>query len=187
MQCSCCHGGHNMTTQYSLQDLNTLIPEIDWLYVWLVTENWESETFLTSNKYFCENGSNKANIFVFFRLELFKSDLKMKAKLINDMYTQKRQYENSKQEEQNKSKQSSAHISHLSSILKHYNVLVSQQKESLHNLRKDVLDHRLLSTEIVVSFGNEVRRVTERLAKKVEHDLVINFSPFDGNSPSSMG
>ena len=101
------------------------------------------------------------------QLELFKSDLKMKAKLIHEMYTQKCQYESSTQEEQSRSEQLSAQISHLSSALKHYNALVCQQKESLQNIRKDVLQQRMLSKEIALSFGNEVRRANDRLTKEV--------------------
>ena len=100
----------------------------------------------------------------------------MKAKLINEMYLQKRQYESSIQEEQRKSEQLSTRISHLSSSLRHYNALLSQQKESLCSLRKDVLEHRMLSKEIVLCFGNEINRVTERLKKKVEFHSVFNVS-----------
>ena len=99
----------------------------------------------------------------------------MKAKLINEMYAQKRQYESSKQEEQSRLEQLSAQISHLSSSLKHYNALVSQQKEFLQNIRKDVLQQRMLSKEIVLSFGNEIRRASDRLTEKVEFHSELIF------------
>ena len=88
----------------------------------------------------------------------------MKAKLINEMYLQKRQYESNIQEEQSKSEKLSSRISHLSTTLQCYKAFLRQQKESLNSLRKDVLEHKMLSKELL---EKKVNRVTEILKKKV--------------------
>ena len=91
----------------------------------------------------------------------------MKAKLINDMYLQKRQYESSIQEEQSKSEKLSARVSHFSSVLHQYNALIRQQKQYLNSLKKDVLEQKKLSKQIVLHFGAQVTKCTEMLKNKV--------------------
>ena len=107
--------------------------------------------------------------FLFLRLELFKSDLKMKAKLINDMYTQKCNYESSLKEQQSKCEKLSARIVHLSSTLQHCIALVKQQKECLNSLMKDVVKHKMFSKEFIQNFGVEVNNIVAALKKKVAY------------------
>ena len=100
----------------------------------------------------------------------------MKAKLINDMYLQKRHHESTIQEEQSKSEKLSAQISRLKSALPNVIELVRQQKDNLNRLRKEVCHYQMSSKKTVKNTVANVHKVTRRIKKKVKFPFLL-FQP----------
>ena len=91
----------------------------------------------------------------------------MKVDMINNMYSQKQQYESDLQDAKSKEEKLNVRMAQMVAILPKLSRLVRQQKESVNTLRREANKQQLLNGNNIESMKYDLEKAIKKIVEKV--------------------